>query len=227
MESSLPFPPPQPRLNNLIDTFSAISYDKFMHGKLKTALILLTEISGLLIIFLLVLLTLNFFRIISLPNPFSTSLISTTTQSHSKIININQSSQAPNPTSVQKQATEGQIAKYQVYASRFNKLQAQTSPNDFVADAIFSGYDSQTIQVITADGPLTLFFNQTTRFQKQQDPKISSSQNNGAPPEPAPYTTSADFFKNVVYGSIIQVIFTKPDLKAIQINYFGSIKPTR
>lgn len=197
-----------------------------MNEKLKDALVLLFEITVLLIIFAIFLLTLSYFKIISLPNfsPKVTTL--TTAPSSSTVVSTNQTFIPANSAKLQNQASDAQMKKYQEYAAGFTKPQIQTDSNTYTSDAIFSGYDSQTIQVVTKDGILNLSFNQNTLFQKQ--PHVTQSENgsesSGLIPIAIKYS-SQDFLKNVVLGSTLQVYFSRPNLKATQVNYFESAQP--
>jgi hypothetical protein len=62
---------------------------------------------------------------------------------------------------------------------------------------------------------LNLNFDRSSIFQKQPDPATSpkNSTLNGTLLNPVPYTTSTDFFKNVVFGNTLQVSFFQTRLK--------------
>ena len=195
---------------------------------MRTALVLLAEISGLLIIFVLFLLVLGYFKIITLPNFLPQNTTSTTQPINPAAMqNINHNTIPVSFVKLANQAPDAQIQKYISYATRFSKPTIQANPNDYVSDAVFSGYDSKTIQVVTKEAILNLSFDQNTLFQKQPDPKTvtSNATASGILPKPINYTTFADFSKNVQLGSVIQIYFSKPNLKATQVNYIESIKP--
>jgi hypothetical protein len=199
-------------------------YHKFM----KTVLVLLAEISGLLIIFVLFLLVLSYFKIITFPNFLPQNTTSTTQPINPTAIqNINQNTIPVSFVKLANQAPDTQIQKYISYATKFSKPTAQANPNDYVSDAVFSGYDSKTIQVVTKEGVLNLSFDPNTLFQKQPDPKTvtNNATNSGALLKPIAYATAADFFKDVQLSNVIQIYFSKPNLKATQVNYIESIKP--
>jgi hypothetical protein len=44
-------------------------------------------------------------------------------------------------------------------------------------------------------------------------------------PNAIAYSSSADFFRNVVFGSTVQISFSKPNLKVTQVNYIEAIQP--
>jgi len=194
-----------------VATFQLFLYHKIM----KSILVLLAEVSGLLIVFALFLFILNYFNVIKLPNPFY------------KATKPAANTQNFTPASFKTQAVDAQIQKYKSYAVRFSKPQAQTNPDDFVSDAVFAGYAGQTIQVVTKEGVLNLNFDQTTIFQKLPDnsgrPVTSSS--SGTALIMIKYATAQDFFKNVTLGSVIQVLYSKSNLKATQVNYIEASHP--
>jgi len=223
--------------NKKVAILQLFPYHKLMNEKLKDALVLVLEVAGLLVVFIALLLFLNFFNVLSLstiyPNQFGflphlnqTITSSTVENQPTGAVPSNQSSLA-NFVKLQNQASNKQIAIYQAYAARFSKPTAQTNPNDYVSDAIFAGYDNKTIQVVTKDGVLNLGFDTSTLFQKQPNPstQTNSATNSGLLPKALPYVSSADFFKYVVFGSILQVTYSKPDLKVTQVNFIESIKP--
>jgi hypothetical protein len=181
-------------------------------------------ITGLVVVFVVFLLILNYFKIISLPNLLSKT--TTTAPVNTNVVNNNQNSTPVSFTKLQNQASDTQMKKYQAFAAGFSKPTAQEKSTDYVSDAILSGYDSQTIQVVTNEGVLNLNFDQNTLFQKYPDPQdqANNATASGMLPKPIKYA-QGDFFKNVTFGSILQVFFSKPNLKATQVNYIESIKP--
>jgi hypothetical protein len=208
-----------------------------MHEKLKDALVLLAEVAGLLVVFIVFLLFLNFFNILSLstiyPNQLgflphlsqstntnSTTNSTTQTQPQGAVPN-NQSPVLANFAKLQNQASDNQMQKYQAYATRFSKPTVQTNPNDYISDAVFSGYDSKTIQVVTKEGVLNLSFDANTLFQKY----AARQTNADGLISPTAYVSVQDFSKNVVFGSTVQIWYSKPNLKATQVNYAEAIKP--
>jgi hypothetical protein len=193
---------------------------------MKTILILLAEISGLLIIFVLFLFVLNYFKIITLPNflPKTTAPAAIYTNPGTT---TNQASTPVSFTKLTNQAPDAQIKKYQARASLFSKPTPQTNPNDFISDAILSAYDTQSVQVVTADGILNLHFDQNTIFEKQPNPTSikTSTMSAGVLPIPIPFASSQEFFKNVAFGSIMQIFYSKSDLKITKASYIESIQP--
>ncbi len=109
---------------------------------------------------------------------------------------------------------------YLAYAVRFTKPSQSVTSNDYTSAGVFSGYDSKTIQVVTKDGVLNLNFDQNTLFQKYSAPP-----SNGTGVIAPSSSSSTDFFKNVAFGSVIQVFYSKADLKATQVNYSELTKP--
>jgi hypothetical protein len=196
-----------------------------MHGKLKIALVLFAEVGGLLAVFLIFLFVLGYFKIITLPNLYLKT--ATTTPINSAVVNNNQNSAPVSFAKLTNQASDNQIVKYQTYAAGLSKPQIQTNPNDYASDAIFSGYNNRTIQVVTSEGVLNLSFDQNTLFQKYPKPvnQTGSSQSSGMLFKPIKYSSSYVFFGKVVFGSTLQIEFSKPNLKAIQVNYVESIQP--
>jgi len=193
----------------------------------NTVILLLLEILGLVAVFIVFLLILNFFNIISLSNFYSKSVAPTPTPVNSRITNTNQSSAPANFAKLTNQVSDTQIKKYTDSAASFNKPTAQKNPNDYVLDAIFSGYDARAIQVVTSDGILNLNFDQNTLFQKQPNPQTQTNNatQSGTLLKAIAYISPEDFFKNVSFGSVLQVFFSKPYLKTTQVNYIESIKP--
>jgi hypothetical protein len=205
-------------------------------------LLLTLEIGGLVAAFVIFLLILNFFNILSLSSiyPKTFGFLPHLKQTVQKTINNqqtqNQTPQAmPNSQSrvpvnfvkLQNQAPDSLMFKYQNRVAGFTKPTLQdTAANSYISDAVFSGYDTRSIQIVTADGILNLSYDETTLFQKQPDPKTQASgAQSGALPAAIAYTNSADFFKNVSFGSTLQILFSKPNLKAAQVNYIESITP--
>lgn len=195
---------------------------------MKNVLVLAGEITGLLLVFLLILLILGYFKIITLPNFLPNTPTSTTKSVNLGTVNNTQTSVPVNFAKLTNQAPDAQIQKYQNRAAGFSKPTAQANPNDYISDAILSGFDNQTIQVVTKDGVLNLSFNAATLFQKY--PRTANANNigtksAGAILKPIQYTTSGDFFKDAVLGSVLQVFFSKPNLRATQVNYVESVQP--
>jgi hypothetical protein len=149
--------------------------------------------------------------------------MSNTAPVNPRALNTNQNSTPESFTKLTNEASDAQIKKYRAYAARFSKPQVQTNPNSYVSETIFSGYDKQTIQVVTNEGVLNLSFDATTLFQKYA--ASEHKPNTQGVVSPTPYSSAQDFFKNVVFGSVLHVFFSKPELKAIQVNYIESIQP--
>ncbi len=191
-----------------------------MRGRLRTALILFAEIAVLLAAFLLFLLVLGYFKVIALPNFSPKAAIPTTAPINTKAVNSNQNSTPVSFTKLQHQASPVQIKSYMGFAAGFNEPTKNASPSSYASNGVFSGYDSRTIQVVTKDGVLNLSFDANTLFQKYATRKSNAD----GLVKPTSYT-SADFFKNVSFGSVVIVLYSKPDLKATQVGYIESIKP--
>lgn len=194
---------------------------------MKIALILVAEVAGLLAVFLLFLLVLGYFKVITLPNFLPQNTPSTAIGTNSEIANNNPNSAPVSFAKLRSQAADSEMQKYRAYADTLSKPTAQANPNDFVSDAVFSGYDSKTVQVITKEGILNLGFDQNTLFQKQPIPQLQTNTTiqSGAMPNAIAYSSSADFFRNVVFGSTVQISFSKPNLKVTQVNYIEAIQP--
>jgi uncharacterized protein YjdB len=204
-----------------------------MGGKLKTALVLFIEVAGLLAAFTALLLTLNFFNVLSLSSIYPKSLgflphlnqpanSSSTTQSNPVGAVDNTKSSIPtNFAKLTHEASDAQIKKYQSYAVRFNEpIQDHNSP-DYISDGVFSGYDAQNIQVVTKSGIINLKYDANTIFQKY----APSQQDSGGVIGPEPYTSPQTFFKSINFGSVLQFYYSKTGLRATEINYAESIKP--
>jgi hypothetical protein len=207
-----------------------------MNEKLKDALILFAEIAGFLAVFVVFLLILNFFNLLSLSGMYPNQLgflprqQSNSTQGKPLLpsptpINNNQSVPA-SFAKLQNQALDSQMKKYQTYAALLSNPTVQANPNDYVSDGVLSGYDARTIQVVIKRGVLNLSFDQNTLFQKQPAPQTQANgtAQSGTLPRAIAYTSPKDFFKNVSFGRVLQVYFSRPDLKATQVNYIESIK---
>jgi hypothetical protein len=193
-----------------------------MSEKLKDALVLLVEIAALLVVFVLFLLVLSYFKIITLPNFLPNSITSNTAPSNSAVVNnTNQNTIPVSFVKLANQAPDAQIQKYEAFATKFSKPTAQANPNDYVSDAVFSGYDSKTIQVVTKEGVLNLSFDANTLFQKYAARQTNAPGLIG----PTAYVSVQDFSKNVVFGSTVQIWYSKPGLKTTQVNYAEAIKP--
>jgi hypothetical protein len=192
--------------------------------RIPQSTLLALGVTGLVVVFVVFLLILNYFKIISLSN-FSPKT-TTTMPVNINVANNNQNSTPVSFTKLQNQASDTQMKKYQAFAAGFSKPTAQEKSTDYVSDAVFSGYDSRTIQVVTNEGVLNLNFDQNTLFQKYPNPQnqINNATASGMLPKPIKYA-QGDFFKNVSFGSVLQVFFSKPNLKATQVNYIESIKP--
>jgi hypothetical protein len=187
---------------------------------MKNVLILISEVCGLLIIFALFLLVLGYFNIITLPNFSPKTTISTTKPVNLGAVNNDSSSEkaAVSFAKLQHQASDTQIREYMTMATGFDEPTKSTSPSGYVSNGVFSGYDSQTIQVVTKDGVLNLGLNANTHFLEYAPRK----QNAGAGivgPAANPTNIVSDFFKNTSFGKVIQIFYSKPDLKIIQIDF--------
>jgi hypothetical protein len=202
--------------------------------------LLLLEIVGLIAVFVVILLILNFFNILSLSKIYPKQLgflphlrqtANTQRTPQTQTTGVTSGNQAPVLASfakLQNQAPDTKVKKYLNSATGFTKPAISGNSTNYVSDAVFSGYDSHSIQVVTAEGVLNLSFDQNTLFQKQPAPKTpagGSTSSAAELPAVVPYASPTDFFQNVAFGSDLQVLFSKPDLKAIRINYIESIKP--
>ena len=189
----------------------------------------LSEVIFVLLILVIFFGVLNFFNILSLSRLYPNQLgwlphLSQTTQSKTSGV---QPSPLINFPKLQNQASNAQMNKYINFATGFSKPTVQQIPTDYVSDSVFSGYDTRTIQVVTNEGTLDLSFDQNTLFQELPNPG-TQAKNAAVPgllPKPIKYATQENFFKNVPFGSVLQVFYSKPGLKATQVNYIESVKP--
>lgn len=192
-----------------------------MHEKLKDATILLLEIISLLVIFVVFLFVLNYFKIITLPN-FSPKTI-TPAPTNAPATNNNQSA-GVSFVKLQNQASQTQIQAYASSVVNFNSPGKDPQSTSYIADSIFSGYDNQTIQVVTKDGVLNLGFDANTQFEYSPPPTGNSG---GMIAPPTAYASAADFFKAVTFGSTVEITFSKTNLKVSEVDYIQSIQPVR
>jgi hypothetical protein len=194
---------------------------------MKTALTLVAEISGLLIVFALFLLLLGYFKVITLPSFLPQITNSTTASIKNETINTIQTPIPIHFPSLVNEASGDQIQKFQANAGVFNAPQSLNNSDTYTMDAIFSGYDNKTIQVVTRDGILNLTINQSTLFEKQPNPatQTDSSASSGLVSGTIEYNTFADFSKEVVFGSTLQITYFKSTLTATELIYVASIPP--
>jgi len=207
-----------------------------MGNKLKSLALLKVgffEVFFVLLVLVLFFGVLNFFNILSLSKIYPNQLgwlphqQPTAQNQTSGTVTNKQFSTTAGFTKLQNQASDSQMKKYQAFAARFSNPAPQKNSNNYISNAVFSGYNNQTIQVVIKDGILNLNFNQTTLFQKF--PTLTTSKNSSTSTEMLSksigYSSSQDFFKNVSFGSVLLVFFSKSDLKTTQVNYIESIKP--
>jgi hypothetical protein len=198
-----------------------------MGGKLKTALVLSAEILGLLAVFVLFLLVLNYFKIISLPNPFYKTSTPTTNTVNTNTENNNQSIAPVNFVKLQNQATDSQISKFNAYAASFSDPANQKDPNSYLIHGVFSGFDNQNIQVVTEYGVLNLKFDSRTIFRKiptiatTPQPIAASA---GAILQTTDYKSAEDFLKNVKFGDIFLIFYSPTNLSASEITVNENLK---
>jgi len=192
---------------------------------------LVYEILGLTILFFVFWGVLNYFSIISLnsinpilfgwlPHLNQTTGIKLANQTP---VTNNQSPAPANFAKLQNQASNTQMQKYISYATGFSEPAKDPNSNNYVSNGVFSGYDNQTVQVVTKDGTLNLSFDTNTLFQNY--PASAHQPNTNGLVGPTSYTSAQDFFKNVSFGSVVLIFYSKSNLKAAQVNYIESVKP--
>jgi hypothetical protein len=114
---------------------------------MKTVLVLLAEISGLLIIFALFLFVLNYFKIITLPNLFPNQQVNSTTAQTQP---LRRSTTQP-ISAWTKTVTDQTFSNYVNYAESHNfQTATATTGGLLLTEGFYTGFQAQTIRIATA-----------------------------------------------------------------------------
>jgi len=163
-----------------------------MHEKLKDALILFSEIAGLLAVFLLFLLVLGYFKVIALPN-FS---LKTTTPNNSIPI---RASLVATPTP----ALENLQNQYLTYAEKnLQGPQLNAATKTYSITGAYLSAANGILRIATAIGPIDFKIDSLTVFQTYKNSATLTSD--------SPYIkalTQDNFIKDLKEGTLIQVSY--------------------
>lgn len=187
------------------------------------------EILGLLLLFAVFLLILNYFKVISLNSLLSkpASITSTTPPSTS----TNQKSLTPTPsfTSVDTSAITTQdsasnINLYKTYSVPAPHYSAQDA--SWMAGGVFAGYGKNSIMIISSDNTLVFNLNAKTVFEEViiNNLQGSSSTTMGF----NPYSDFNSFMKAVAFGKYVQIYYNQDqsgsNKTTTQVYYIPSYK---
>jgi hypothetical protein len=174
---------------------------------MKNVLVLLAEVCGLLIIFVLFLLILSYFKIITLPS-FLPNQQPNNTQSQSL-------SPTPSPTST---LVDTSTITTKDSANNINLYKTYTLPapifstenKDWQADGVFAGYGNNSLMLISSNSTLVFNLNAQTIFEEVAISALPGS--SGATFGFKPYSDFNTFIKTVGLGKYVQVYYTQGKL---------------
>lgn len=198
-------------------------------SRIKTTFILFVDFVGLLIIISILLIVLNYFKIIPLsknfpkyfgflPQVLQKTVIITPTRK--PIVSL---------LAWDKQATPTLVSNYSDYFKNNNtSVTAYGGTIDmFLVSGAFTAYNKNYIQTVTSEGPTVFQITSDSVFRKISPPITSKSVGgNGADRVIAIYKSSADFYSDAPFGSFVQIIYTLNGNSklAVSIDYYPEYK---
>jgi hypothetical protein len=186
-----------------------------MSGKVREALVLLAEIAGLLAVFAVFLLILNFFSIISLPDFLPKNAKSTPTSTFTPTVDT---------SSITTRAPVGNINRYKTYTLPPPRPSDQDA--SWAGSGVFAGYGQSAIMLVSSNGTLVINFDARTVFEQVTVTTLTGS--SGATIGFNPYPDSNSFIANVAFGKYIQVYYNQDksgnNKIATKIDYISSYK---
>lgn len=185
-----------------------------MHEKLKDALVLLAEISGLLVVFIVFLLFLNFFNILSLSTIYPNQLgflphLSQPTQTQPPAFSPTPTLALVDISMITTKDSAGNISKYKTYALPAPIF--STENKDWQADGVLAGYSANNLMLISSNSTLVFNFNAQTIFEEVAISALPGS-SGGATLGFKPYSDFNTFIKTVGLGKYVQVYYTQDKL---------------
>lgn len=194
-------------------------------SRIKTAIVLFIDFVGLLIIVSILLIVLNYFKVVPLSKTFP-KYFGFLPQVLQKTIVI-----VPTPKAIvsllswEKQATPTLISNYSDYFKNHNI--PVTTPEGtidiFLITGVFTAYNKNYIQTVTSGGPTIFQITNDSVFRKISPPISSKSEGgNGTDRVMAIYNSNADFYNATPFGSYLRIIYKlNGDLKvATSIDYY-------
>jgi hypothetical protein len=202
-----------------------------MSEKLKDALVLLAEVAGLLVVFMALLLTLNFFNILSLSTIYPNQLgflphlnqPSNSSATQNKAVTPSPSSPSVDTSIITTKDFVSNISKYKTYALPAPIF--STENKNWQADGVLAGYGKNSIMLISSNSTLVFNVNTQTIFEEVAISNLPGS-SGGATLGFKPYADFNSFIKNVSLGKYVQVYYTQDKLAsgktAIKVDYVPS-----
>jgi len=198
-------------------------------NRIKHTFILFIDFIGLLIIVSILLVLLNYFKIIPLSKTFPKyfGFLPQTTQKTTIVT----ATPKPIVTALvwDKQASPTLISNYTDYfKSNNNPVTAYGGTTDmFFVSGVFSAYNNNYIQSVTSDGPTIFQINSDTIFRKISPPITSKYTGSyGVDRISATYKSSTDFFNDAALGSYLEIVYRlNGDIKVVSsIDYYPEHK---
>jgi hypothetical protein len=171
-------------------------------GETNPILLLAFEICGLIAIFVILLLLLNFFNILSLSKIYPSQL---GWLPHISTSSSNSNYTPVDTSSITTKDTVDKINTYKTY--NVPNVYYSKQDNSMAAGGIFAGYGKNTILVISSNNTLVLNFDAKTVFEEASIsvPQGSSAATMGF----NPYSDFNSFIKNVSFGKYVQVYYNQ------------------
>jgi hypothetical protein len=203
-----------------------------MTEKLKDALILVAEIAGFLVVFVIFLLILNFFNILSLSTIYPKQL---GFLPHLNQTNVNSTTQnktlLPSPaftpvdtSAITTRDSADKINQYKNYAVPGPRFSTQDA--SWMAGGVFAGYGKNAIMLISSNNTLVLNLNNKTVFEEIIINNLPGSSAGTMGFNPYPDFNS--FIKNAVFGKYVQVYYNQgqatSNKTATKVDYTPSYK---
>jgi hypothetical protein len=198
-------------------------------NRIKHTFILFVDFIGLLIIVSILLVLLNYFKIIPLSKTFpkyfgflpqviqNTAIVSATPKPIVTALVWN------------KQASQTLVSNYTDYFNKNNNpvIPYQQTTDKFFVIGAFSAYNDNYFQAIISRGPTYFQVASDSAFRKISPPITSKSEGgNGTDRIIATYKNFTEFFNDAPFGSYLEIIYhLKGDIKvANQVDYYPEHK---
>lgn len=198
-------------------------------SRVKAVVILFVDFVGLLIIILILLVVLNYFKIIPLSKTFP-KYLGFLPQILQKTVTT-----VPTPKPIasllawDKEATPTLVSNYTDYFKNHNipvTAYGETIDMFFVSGA-FTAYNKNYIQTVTSEGPTVFQITNDSVFRKISPPITSKSVGgSGANRITIIYKSSPDFLNDASFGSYLKIIYhLRGDIKvADHVDYYPEYK---
>lgn len=194
-------------------------------SRVKTIFILFVDFVGLLIIVAILLIVLNYFKVIPLSKNFP--------KYFGFLPQIIQKTAVTTPTpkpivsalAWDKEATPALVSNYSDYFKKQNTPAVfyEKTIDMYFVNGAFTAYNKNYIQTVTPEGPTVFQINNDTIFRKISPPITSKNdEGDGTLRVTEIYKSSTDFFNNVLFGNYLRIMYKlNGDMKvANSIDYY-------